>query len=277
MGRWTVFIFVMLSVLLSCSEDEPVRLRVMSYNIAAGYGDLARIAEVIAEQNPDLVALQEVDVHWSERSLFEDQASRLAELLQMNHFFGEIYELPSDSPGGSVQPRRYGLAILSRFPFQQTENHHLTRLSTVEEGAVPRPMPGFPEVVVRIDGRPVRFFSTHLDYRSDPAVRRLQVDEMLEIIGTGEPVLLLGDLNARPESPELAPLFDRLRDSWQGREEPGYTFPSDGADRRIDYILHSDNFEVLDVRVVQTPASDHLPVVADLRFAASGEALSAED
>ena len=46
------------------ASQDPIELRVMSYNIAAGFGDIYGIAEVIAEQQPDLVALQEVDVHW---------------------------------------------------------------------------------------------------------------------------------------------------------------------------------------------------------------------
>ena len=45
-------------------HGKLLELRVMSYNIAAGFGDIYGIAEVIAEQQPDLVALQEVDVHW---------------------------------------------------------------------------------------------------------------------------------------------------------------------------------------------------------------------
>src|SRR5690625_6914240 len=80
-------------VVTSCgwASQDPIELRVMSYNIAAGFGDIHRIAEVIAEHQPDLVALQEVDVHWSDRSNFEDQVRFLEKKLNMNSYFGEIY------------------------------------------------------------------------------------------------------------------------------------------------------------------------------------------
>ena len=56
-------------------------LRVMTWNIAAGHGDLSKIAEVIGKSGAEIVALQEVDVRWSERSAFADQADSLAKLL----------------------------------------------------------------------------------------------------------------------------------------------------------------------------------------------------
>lgn len=47
-------------------------LRVATYNIQAGAGDLRRIADEIKAMDADLVALQEVDVRWHQRSGFAD-------------------------------------------------------------------------------------------------------------------------------------------------------------------------------------------------------------
>ena len=49
----------------------------MSYNSEAGNHDSNRIADVIRASTPDVVGLQEVDVHWAERSNFADQATVL--------------------------------------------------------------------------------------------------------------------------------------------------------------------------------------------------------
>jgi len=261
--------FILLMILipfLSCTpdEEEVIELRIMSYNIAAGYGDLDGIAEVIAEYQPDVVALQEVDIHWGERSHFQDQVRILEEKLEMNSFFGEIYNFESEEE--DIPSRQFGLAVLSKTDIIHQENHLLSRLSTQSEKPGLQLMPGFPEITIEKEGIEIHIFNTHLDYRGDPMVRIAQVEETLEIMDSANgPMILAGDLNARPNAPELSPLFNRLEDMWAQKEpDPGYTFPSDQPDRRIDYILHSGHFRVTDAFTVQTEASDHLPVVADL-------------
>jgi endonuclease/exonuclease/phosphatase family metal-dependent hydrolase len=45
-------------------------LRVMTYNIHAGHGDIDRTAATIRAFSPEIVGVEEVDVHWAERSGF---------------------------------------------------------------------------------------------------------------------------------------------------------------------------------------------------------------
>jgi len=52
-----------LVVILTIGPLPPTTLRVMTFNIHAGHGDLTRTAAVIRESHADVVALQEVDVH----------------------------------------------------------------------------------------------------------------------------------------------------------------------------------------------------------------------
>ena len=249
-------------------EREPAVIRIMSYNIAAGHGDISAIAEVIREYDPDIIALQEVDVNWGIRSGYDDQAEYLAEALDMDYFYGEIYTLEPDRDGEGIPDRQYGLAFLSKEPIWYSRNHQITRHSTQPGEPGIQPLPGFPEIAIPFPGGIVHFFNTHLDYRPDPAVRETQIMEMIGIMTEVDaPVVLAGDLNARPDAPELDPLFVLLRDAWEEREDeddPGFTFPADEPDRRIDYILHSPHFEVAMIEVVESQASDHLAIVADL-------------
>jgi endonuclease/exonuclease/phosphatase family metal-dependent hydrolase len=248
----------------SCARD-PAPLRVMTYNIHYGDPDLARIADVICASGADVVGLQEVDVHWSDRSGFADEAAVIASTCGMEARFGPIYTLPPLQEG--APPRRFGVAILSRLPIRAAQNHDLTRLSTQTEGS-PEPMPGFLQVTVDVDGTEVDVFSTHLDFRPDPAVRRAQVAEMLTILGdTARPIVLMGDMNATPDHEELAPLFEKLRDAWRSGGDPGFTFPSDEPVRRIDYVFFAGPLAVASARVLDTTASDHRPVVADMILA----------
>ncbi|MEU4446198.1 serine hydrolase [Actinosynnema sp. NPDC050801] len=250
---------------------SPAPLTVMSYNIHSGVGvdgrlDLARVAAEIRASGADVVGLQEVDVHWMARSGWRDQAAELAAALDMDVYFAPIYDLEPLAPG---EPRRqFGLAVLSRHRVVAAENHWITRLSTQVPDPTPEPAPGFPEVVLDVRGERVHVYNTHLDYRADPAVRQAQVADMLRVVAEdrGEARVLLGDFNAVPDAPELAPLWVELVDAWAMTDpsSPGATYPAQAPTKRIDYVAAAYPARVRDTRVITTEASDHLPVVADL-------------
>ena len=245
------------------AAGSEIPLRVMTYNIRSGNGNLAGTADAIRASAPDLVALQEVDVHWAERSNFVDQATVLGQQLRMEVRFARIYQFAGARP--EDPPREFGVALLSKLPILDWSNHVISRLSTQETNPVPAPLPGFLEARVDVKGTPVRVFNTHLDYRSDPRVRQQQVAEMLAFIGDASvPTLLFGDLNAPPDAPEIQPLLERLHDAWPSSAGPGLTDPADEPRKRIDYVLTSKHFKVLSASVPVTLASDHRPVVADL-------------
>jgi len=243
--------------------EAGIPIRVMTYNIRSGNGNLDSTAATIRAQSPDIVGLQEVDVHWADRSAFADQVTELAAKLGMEARYAPVYVLPGLTPGAA--PREFGVALLSRYPIVRFRNDTIARLSTQVQNPVPAPAPGLLDAVLDVHGQPVRVFNTHLDYRKDPAVRTQQVREMLGFIGDlAVPTLVFGDLNAAPDAPELQPLLQRLRDAWSGSSAPGFTYPADTPHERIDYVLVSPQFTVRSIRVPDTQASDHRPVVAEL-------------
>ncbi|MFF1731613.1 endonuclease/exonuclease/phosphatase family protein [Streptomyces sp. NPDC058247] len=246
----------------------PVPLRIATYNIHAGSGmdnvfDLDRQEEALRALHADVIGLQEVDVHWDARSEGRDLAKELASRLGMHVSFAPIYSLDPVEAGG---PRReYGVAILSRYPVRGAVNHEITRLSTQDPNPVPAPAPGFGEVELKVHGVPVQVFVTHLDYRPDPSVRTAQVADTRRIMAAErtspkDRQILLGDFNAEPDAPELAPLWKELTPA-----DPGaYTFPAADPVKRIDYVAVGEGVRVRDAAVAETLASDHRPVVADL-------------
>ncbi|UFR06298.1 endonuclease/exonuclease/phosphatase family protein [Streptomyces sp. Go40/10] len=242
-----------------------VPLRVATYNIHAGAGednvfDLDRTAAAIRALGADVIGLQEVDVHWGARSGFADEARELAVRLRMRVFFAPIYDLPPATADG--ERRQYGVAVLSRYPVRDAQNHEITRLSTQTPDPVPAPAPGFAEVTVRVRGAAVHVYTTHLDYRTDPSVRRAQVDDMLAVLAEDAgPKVLVGDFNAEPGAPELARLWGPLADA---APDGGRTYPAAGPVRRIDLVTVSPEVSVTGARAWATTASDHRPVVADL-------------
>lgn len=235
---------------------------VATYNIQAGAGNLERIAGEIRAMNADVTALQEVDVHWHQRSNFADQATELGRALGVEVRFAPIYRL--DGTDGRP-PREFGVALLSRHPIERFRNDSLTRLSTQELNPVPTRQPGLLNAIVNVNGKRVRVLTAHLDYRANPSVRHAQVGEIVRVLDADSlPTILAGDLNAPPDAAELQPLFTKLSDAW--RAGPGYTYPASAPARRIDYILVSKHFTVLDARVSPAAAADHRPVITSLRL-----------
>ena len=237
------------------------RFRVMTFNIRHGENmdrvyALEGIADVIRGQRPDVVALQEVDRRWGARSAFEDQPARLGELTGMMGHFGVAIE----RAGGE-----YGNLLLSRLPLSE---HSMTPLPKLSEASEQRCVVG---ARVELEGRPLRVYCTHLQHNSAEE-RAAQVRSLLELVGRqNEPCVMAGDFNAQPQQEELRPLMERLTDAWTSCSvEPGYTIPSTGPAKRIDYVFASESLRVVDARVVGTRASDHLPVVVELELPGRG-------
>ena len=150
------------------ARESAIPIRVVTYNIRAGNGDLQRTVETIRRLAPDIVGLQEVDVNWGERSGFEDQARSLGESLGMHVRFAPIYTLPG---ADSTKPaRRYGVAVLSKHPIVRWRNDTLTRLSTIAPDPAPAPGPGLLDATIASTESQCEV-QHPLDYRSDPLVR----------------------------------------------------------------------------------------------------------
>ncbi len=98
-----------------------------------------------------------------------------------------------------------------------------------------------------------------------------QFDQLAQL-PSDEPALLAGDFNATGDHRPFRELLDR---GWTDVHEPkgcGFdaTWPADPPIRvpfyRLDHVLVSDHFEVLEVRLADPAGSDHLPVVAELQL-----------
>jgi endonuclease/exonuclease/phosphatase family metal-dependent hydrolase len=248
-------------------DGAEVSFRVMTYNVHRCRGlDRAwspeRIAKVIASCHPDVVALQELDVGRA-RSGRVDQAEVIARDLGMDlQFFPTI----------SVMEELYGDAVLTRWPAR-----------TVKAGALPGlRLPGLEPrgalwSAIRIGQATIQVINTHLSILGRE--RLMQVNaligpEWLSHQSCREPVILMGDLNATTRSRTYRRLTSRLRDAYRMfPERRGIsnraTFPTRYPTLRLDHILVGPSVEVLDVQTVRTSlarfASDHLPVVAELK------------
>ncbi len=237
--------------------DEPVTLRILSYNIRHGLGmdkriGLKRIADVIAGERPDLVALQEIDQNCT-RSGRTDIAAVLGDLLAMDHRFGKFM---------AFQGGEYGLAALSRWPIIASHRHELPR------GAEPRCAL---ELVVQPPSMrtPLSFVCIHNDWTSAD-FRVKQVQALLDALQERRhPVILAGDFNGERSDPSMALL---TANGWtilkKDNPDESRTWPSDKPEVEIDFFvvkgvdLISVEHRVIDEQV----ASDHRPITAVITF-----------
>jgi endonuclease/exonuclease/phosphatase family metal-dependent hydrolase len=233
-------------------------VRVMTYNIHVGVGmdkklDLPRVAAVINSEHPDLVGLQEVD-RGVTRTQRIDEIAELAKLTRMEYAFA--FNL-------HYQGGQYGVAILSRFPIRATD--HRLYLNTRE--AERR---GFIRAEVEINGRVMNFVTTHLDYQYDDG-RLFEAQQLLAALRDVKgPMIIVGDFNDSPSGRAYQLMRYRFDDAWissRGTDE-GFSYPTDKPSKRIDYIFFRSDDHIRTKRawIVDTQASDHVPVVADLQL-----------
>lgn len=245
------------------SPASPARtrtLRVMTYNVHVGVGmdkrnDLARIAEVIRRERPDLVGLQEVD-RGVERTKRVDQIAELARMTGMEYAF---------APNLSYQGGWYGVAILSRHPILSIDHRRFLHLREAERRGMLR-------VEVRVGGRAVSFVTTHLDYQHDDN-RLYETRQLLGALGAVRGSLVVaGDFNDEPGGSSRRLMLTRFTDAWDAAGSgPGLTYPADKPSKRIDYLFAGPGLKVRRAWVPETQASDHLPLVADLEIYTDGQ------
>jgi endonuclease/exonuclease/phosphatase family metal-dependent hydrolase len=233
-------------------------LRVMTYNIHVGVGmdkklDLPRIAEVINKQRPDLVGLQEVD-RGVQRTQRIDEIVELAKLTKMDYAFA--FNL-------KYQGGQYGVAILSRTPIRATEHRLYQNLREAERR-------GFIRAEVNIDGQLINFVTTHLDYQFDDG-RLFETQQLLAALKDVKgPLIVVGDFNDTPDGAAYKLMRSEFEDGWAATRpaDDGFSYPADKPAKRIDYILTRSGDRIKTKRswLVETLASDHVPVVADLEI-----------
>lgn len=242
-------------------EYDSSGLRVLCYNIhhcnppsKPGLIDLDAIAKVINDSKPDLVALQEVDVHTGRSGSGLHQAEELARKTGMQSYFAKAI----DYDGGE-----YGVAILSRFPMESTMKFELpTATGTNGEPRI------LATAVITLPGKKkIRFACTHLDAQKNDTNRVLQMARINEILENETmPVIIAGDFNATPESRIINELDrDFKRSCLTGC---GFTIPQVNPTKTIDYIAFKPGnaFTVVQHIVINEPyASDHLPVFVILK------------
>lgn len=247
---------------IAAARSEP-RLRLMTYNTHGCRGmdgrvSPRRIARVVGEHKPDIVALQELDLG-RRRSRAEDQAAMIAQELGLHAVF-----CPTITRG----EEHYGHALLSHWPIEVMNR---SRLPHDDRSWFKEPRTAI-WARVQVAGLPVNVITTHLGLGVKE--RALQMEKLLGKDWIGgipetEPVILCGDFNCLPRSVPYNLAAKRLIDVQKNRRSLN-TFSSTRPMVRLDHIFVSPQVTCETVFVPRNDltriASDHLPLMADLHI-----------
>ena len=243
MRKFVVLVTLLLGMAL-VSLGQNKQLQIMSYNVRHCAGmdlvvDYDRTASVIVQQQPDVIALQELD-SMTGRSGHHDQLGELAIRTGYHPVFGAAI----DFDGG-----QYGVGILS----------HEIPLSIRRI-----PLPGEePRVLLVVELDDYVIACTHLDL--DEAQRLASVPLLMEEAQRWKkPFLLAGDWNDGPSS-ELLEAMKQFFTVLSGEEA---TYPADAPTECLDYVaVFNGRAEALESHVIDEPeASDHRPLVVWIRL-----------
>jgi endonuclease/exonuclease/phosphatase family metal-dependent hydrolase len=230
-------------------RSTAVRLRVLTYNIQFGRGidrriDIERIADMVASFDPDILALQEVDVN-HERSGNIDQAATIAKKLGLELAFGATIDRGH---------QRFGNATLTRLPIREIRHVALPRYQ--HPRATPRAA-----LVTRLswNGFDLSMINAHLSvlFRERPAQAAALAREL-----DGSHAVVAGDWNCTPWSPAFRTIRRQLHSHASHR-----SFPSQLPIVPIDHIGVRGPLRIVRSGTWRGPhptASDHLPVFAEV-------------
>lgn len=254
-------------------------VRVCTYNVHWGIGmdgrlDLDRVADVIERIEPDAIAVQELDRNRRPETEYADQLSTLSNRLGMDAAYGvTIEEEPTAASDG--EPRQYGIAVLTPGTVIDSEFHDLSHPDGTEPRVLLRSRVALADVEFTL-------YATHLGLGADE--RTEQAEEILDATADAGQHVFAGDLNATPDSPPLQRLSERYVDAVAAADGAEPTYPAPYAvrdpedehvddfarvyvpNRRIDHVLVTPGIEPLAADVRHSLASDHCPVVSDLRL-----------
>lgn len=244
-----------------------VTMRLLTFNIAYGTGgprtmgksllsahhylraprrNIEKICRYIRGENPDIVALVEVDTG-SFRTGFTDQSKLIAENLDDAFICSEI-KYHEHSIGRKIPIlRKQANAILCRENMPEIRYHYLPA--------------GFKRLVIELELPSFRLFLVHLALHG--GTRRRQFLALQQIVsGSEKPCIITGDFNTLDGCYELD-RFCEVLDLMNVNSGNLPTWPVWKPEKQLDFVLCSRGVKIENFRVPQVRCSDHLPLIVD--------------
>jgi endonuclease/exonuclease/phosphatase family metal-dependent hydrolase len=168
------------------------------------------------------------------------------------------------APTRRLRGHLFGNAVLSRFPITQHVQHDLSWKTCEQRGLL--------RADVDVQGHTLHVYNVHLG--TAILERRYQAQRLAALVAdrhVGGPKIVLGDFNEWMRGLTTKLLSSRLKSV----DLPSYlrrkrTYPGLFPILHLDHIYHAGRLEIVGIELPRTRlslvASDHLPLVADVRI-----------
>lgn len=232
--------------------------------------DINNILKTLQEINPDIICLQELTIGHPDHNKGIDTPRHLAEKLEFNHFFKAAINDISNT---------FGNGIFSRFPIisshyvfiqiQEPIEFHGETQDYSKQGRV------YVECLIDAGKEKLSVGTTHMSYTDRFAPTLAKEAETTKLIGLlskkKDSFIFTGDLNSLPGSYTInevqkclkhaGPDFDQ--NTWTTKPFSYNGFNADGLKWRLDYCFTTPDITVRSAKIIQTPYSDHLPILIE--------------
>lgn len=243
-----------------------MKISVLQWNV--WYKEKAdNIISFLKSQDADILCLQELTTgsHINPlRNLPEEIAA-----LGYNPLFQQTLEKQK-----GTEYYHMGNGIFSKFPI--TGNRHVYIQHEVPGGGYELENRVYVEARLDINGKPFTIGTVHMSYIEEFKTTEGKKAETERLIGAikqnTEHFLLTGDLNATPGTETIRMLDEVLSSAGPTYDQPTWTtkpfehldFKANTLDWRLDYAYATKDVKIVSGKILQTDASDHLPILIEI-------------
>lgn len=222
-------------------EASKPNVKILLSNILTSNTNYKGVVNIIKKENPDIVALQEVNNIWLEN------------IKSIKKYYPYYKEVP--------QSGNFGLSIYSKIP--------ISNVKVVEWGFVPVIL-----FETRLNKKKVKVACIHTTPPFKQVIFNNRNNQLKTLAKWAKedntPSIVIGDLNITV----FSPIFQQFENDsslissrkWHGLNPSWPSFLHSFLRVPIDYILHSKDFETVNIKILEDIGSDHLPVVVELKL-----------
>ncbi len=258
----------------------PTNIKVMTYNIQLGAGsnsmaryiydwlsislaiphsskNIEKIIEGIESEKPDILTVTESE-NVSIRSSFENYSHEIARCDRFRSSRSFKTHLVR-SKRQFIYKKAQENAIFTKSPHEISSSEEMYFSESEQRRGV-----GIAEVLIHAPEKsiiPIYTAVTHLSVSKK--YRKKQIEELVDFVGKKDGLkIITGDFNIKKDESELNPIKEKYQDAGPLRTWPSWGNPKYPMDR----IFVSKEFDIVNSFAPKVRGSDHLPLVAILRY-----------